>query len=53
MADEFERKGAPPDYLGAGLRAWTLRVGSVDSFGGMFLFGSYLTNHALMCNFRG
>ena len=36
MDDVFKRKGVPPDHAGAGLGSWTLRVGSIDSFGGSF-----------------
>ena len=36
--DGFDRKGAPPDHGGAGLGPWTFRVGSVDAFGGSFMW---------------
>ena len=36
MDDGFERKGGPREYGAAGLGPWTVRVGSIDSFGGSF-----------------
>ena len=36
MDDRLKPKGAPPEHAGAGLGPWTVRVGSVDSFGRSF-----------------